>query len=58
MNKIITTYGVDPLVQQPFTADSLDFCRMQTKNDKMVMPLSVIGRYTTQQNIILFQVIL
>lgn len=44
MNKIITTDVVDPLVQQPFTADSLDF--LQDGNKEMIKgyALSVIGK--------------
>jgi len=44
MNKIITTDVVDPLVQQPFTADSLDF--LQDANKEMIKcyALSVIGK--------------
>jgi hypothetical protein len=44
MNKIITTDIADPLIQQPFTADSLDF--LQDANKEMVKAhgLSAIGK--------------
>ena len=44
MNKIITTYVVDPLVQQPFTADSLDFLQDANKEMIKAYALSVIGK--------------
>lgn len=44
MNKIITTDVVDPLVQQPFTADSLDFLQDANKEMIKAYALSVIGK--------------
>lgn len=44
MNKIITTDVVDPLVQQPFTADSLDFLQDANKEMIKAYALSMIGK--------------
>ena len=44
MNKIITTDVVDPLVQQPFTADSLDFLQDGSKEMIKSYALSCIGK--------------
>jgi hypothetical protein len=43
MNKIITTDVVDPAIQQPFTANSLDFLQNATKESLLALAATFLG---------------